>query len=60
VTLAVQVNGRLRGTVQVPAGADEMAVQQAALAEPNVQKHVAGQSIQQVVVVPGRVVNIVV
>ena len=60
VTLAVQVNGRLRGTVQVPAGADEAAVQQAALAEPNVQKHVAGRSIQQVVVVPGRVVNIVV
>jgi leucyl-tRNA synthetase len=56
----VQVNGRLRGTVQVPAGADEMAVQQAALAEPNVQKHVAGRSIRQVVVVPGRVVNIVV
>ncbi|RMD77835.1 MAG: leucine--tRNA ligase [Gammaproteobacteria bacterium] len=59
VELVVQVNGRLRGRVRVPAEADEEAIRRAALAEPNVQRHLAGKAVRKVVVVPGRLVNIV-
>jgi leucyl-tRNA synthetase len=59
ITLAVQVNGRLRDTIRVPAGADEAAVQAAALAQPNVRAHVGAQTVRRVIVVPGRIVNVV-
>jgi leucyl-tRNA synthetase len=59
VTLAVQVNGRLRDTIRVPAGADEAAVQAAALAQPNVRAHIGAQTVRRVIVVPGRIVNVV-
>jgi len=60
VTLVVQVNGKLRGRIDVPAGADNDTVAASALAEPNVQKFVAGQTIKKRVVVPGKLVNFVV
>ncbi|MCI0393845.1 MAG: leucine--tRNA ligase [Chloroflexi bacterium] len=60
MTIMVQVNGRLRDRITVPAGITDEALQQAALARPNIQRHVNGQTIQKVVVVPGQVVNIVV
>jgi leucyl-tRNA synthetase len=59
VTLAVQVNGRLRDTIRVPAGADDALVEAAALAQPNVQAHVGSQRVQRIIVVPGRIVNVV-
>ena len=59
LTVALQVNGKLRGTVQVPAEADKVALEQAALADPNVQRHTAGLTVRKVVVVPGKLVNIV-
>ncbi|MDT8307706.1 MAG: class I tRNA ligase family protein, partial [Anaerolineae bacterium] len=59
VTIAVQVNGRLRDTIRVPAGAEEAAIQAAALAQPNVQAHVGSQPVRRVIVVPGRIVNVV-
>ncbi len=59
VTMAVQVNGKVRGRIQVPADADEETVKAAALAEPNVAKHVAGRDLRRVIVVPGRLVNLV-
>jgi leucyl-tRNA synthetase len=60
VTLVVQVNGKLRGRVEVPADAAEDAVAEAALADPNVRKFVAGTQIRKRVVVPGKLVNFVV
>ena len=60
VAVAVQVNGKLRGTVTVPAEADRDAVLAAARAEPNVAKYLDGASVRKEVVVPGRLVNFVV
>ncbi|HEY5791267.1 MAG TPA: leucine--tRNA ligase, partial [Gammaproteobacteria bacterium] len=60
VELVVQVNGKLRGQVRVPAGCDRAALEAAALAEPNVQRFTAGKSLRKVIVVPGRLVNLVV
>ena len=59
VTLAVQVNGKLRGTIQVPAGAGREEAEAAALAEPNVAKFLDGLTVRKVIVVPGKIVNIV-
>ena len=60
VTLAVQVNGKLRATLEVPVSADRGTVEALALAEPNVQKFVEGVTVRKVIVVPGKIVNIVV
>jgi leucyl-tRNA synthetase len=60
VELVVQVNGKLRGSIRVPKGADRGAIEELARANPNVQRFVAGQSVKKVVVVPGRLVNLVV
>ncbi len=60
VELAVQVNGKLRGRVSVPADADEQAAVEAALAEPKVAAAVKGKAILKKIVVPGRLVNLVV
>ncbi len=60
VLLVVQVNGKVRGKVTVPAGADEEALRQAALAEPNVARTLEGQTVRKVIVIPGRLVNVVV
>ena len=59
VTLAVQVNGKLRGQVEVAPDAAREAIEAAALAEPTVAAFLAGQAVRKVIVVPGRVVNIV-
>ncbi|MFQ5488686.1 MAG: class I tRNA ligase family protein, partial [Gammaproteobacteria bacterium] len=60
VELVVQVNGKLRGRITVAADAPRQAIEAAALAEPNVQRFVEGQTVRKVIVVPGRLVNIVV
>ncbi|WP_127478826.1 leucine--tRNA ligase [Sulfurivermis fontis] len=60
IELVVQVNGKLRGKVNVPADADKAAVEQAALADENVQRFMAGQTVVKIIVVPGKLVNIVV
>jgi len=60
VKLAVQVNGKLRGTIDMPVDASRETVEAAALAEPNVAAFVAGQVPKKVIVVPGKIINIVV
>ena len=59
VTLVVQVNGKRRGEIEVSAEASEDALQEAALAVEAVQKHLEGRSPKKVIVVPGRLVNVV-
>jgi len=60
IELMLQVNGKLRGKIVVPAGADRAAIEAAARASPDVEKHAAGATVKKVVVVPGRLVNVVV
>ena len=57
--LAVQVNGKLRATIEVSVNAGRETVEALALAEPNVQKFMEGLSVRKVIVVPGKIVNIV-
>ncbi len=59
VTLAVQVNGKLRGSVEAPVGADKADVIAAARREENVARHLEGQTVRREVFVPGRLVNFV-
>ena len=60
VTLAIQVNGKMRGSLEVPRDAAEDDIRKQALAVPNVVKHLEGKTVRKVIVVPGRIVNIVV
>jgi leucyl-tRNA synthetase len=59
VTIAVQVNGKLRGEIEVAADASEEEVKSAALAQENVAKHLDNKKPTKVIYVPGRLVNVV-
>jgi leucyl-tRNA synthetase len=60
VELVLQVNGKVRGKLRVPAGANDGAIENAARTAPEVAKHAEGRAIRKVIVVPGRLVNVVV
>jgi leucyl-tRNA synthetase len=60
VEISVQVSGKLRARVRIPADAEEAAARAAALADPNVARHLEGRQPRRVVFVPGRLINIVV
>jgi leucyl-tRNA synthetase len=60
VTIAVQVNGKLRATIALPSGSDRQTAEAAALAEPNVLRDLAGKPPRRVIVVPDKIVNLVV
>jgi leucyl-tRNA synthetase len=60
IELMLQVNGKLRGAITVPATADKAAIEAAALASPDFAKFAEGRHAKKVIVVPGRLVNVVV
>ncbi len=60
VLIVVQVNGKVRGKVTVAAGAAEDDVRKAALEDSNVSRFIEGQTVRKVIVIPGRLVNVVV
>lgn len=60
LTIAIQVNGKLRATIEVPANATNEEYEAAAKAEPKIQVHLDGKTVRKVIVVPGKLVNIVV
>lgn len=60
IELVLQINGKHRGSLRMKVGADKTAIEQAALASDAAQKHMAGNPAKKVIVVPGRLVNIVV
>ncbi|MDT8306968.1 MAG: leucine--tRNA ligase [Anaerolineae bacterium] len=60
ITLVVQVNGKVRAKVEVPAGIDNAEAERIALAEENIRRYLDGRQPRKVIVVPGRLVNIVV
>jgi len=59
LTLAVQVNGKLRGTIEVPASASKDEAEALARAHPQVLAYLEGLTVRKVIVVPGKIVNIV-
>ena len=60
IEIPVQIQGKLRGRVVVPAGADAEAMKAAAAADPRIAEQLAGREIAKIVAVPGRLVNFVV
>ena len=60
ITLVVQVNGKVRDKLEVPAGIEEAAAQELALASPRVKSYTDGKSVSKTIFVPGRLVNLVV
>jgi leucyl-tRNA synthetase len=60
IELVVQVNGKLRARISIAADAGDGAAREAALADPNVQKFIGIAAVRKVVVVPGKLVNVVV
>ena len=60
IEIPVQVNGKLRAVVRVPADVDQETLQEAIMADAKVQAAVAEKQIVKVIVVPGKLVNIVV
>jgi leucyl-tRNA synthetase len=60
VTVAVQVNGKLRATLELARGADQAAVQAAALADERVRRYVDGAELRKVIHVPDKLLNLVV
>jgi leucyl-tRNA synthetase len=59
IDLVLQVNGKTRGTIRVAAGADKPAIEAVASAAPEVAKFGDGKPVRKIVVVPGRLVNVV-
>jgi leucyl-tRNA synthetase len=59
ITLVVQVNGKLRDRITVPVGISEVDAKTIALASESVQKHLEGKAPRKVIIVPGKLVNIV-
>ena len=59
IEMVVQVNGKVRAKMEVPTGADKSALEASALAQENVKRFLEGVSVRKVIVVPGKLVNIV-
>jgi leucyl-tRNA synthetase len=60
IEMMIQVNGKLRGSVTVPKDMDKAAIEKLAIEQPCVQKYLEGVSIKKVIVVPGKLINVVV
>jgi leucyl-tRNA synthetase len=60
VQMVIQVNGKLRAHISVAVDADEGVVRAAALADPNVRKFIGSAAVRKVIIVPGKLVNVVV
>ena len=60
IPLAVQVNGKLRASINIGSGLDKEAIFSEALKDANVARHVEGKTIRKEIYVPGRLVNFVV
>ena len=60
IELVVQVNGKLRAQIRVAREADRTTIERTALAHEHIQKTIAGQTVKKIIMVPGRLINIVV
>jgi leucyl-tRNA synthetase len=59
ITIAVQLNGKMRATLEIARDQPEAEVREAALAVDKIQQAVAGKEVRRVIVVPNRIVNVV-
>ena len=59
IELVLQVNGKTRGAIRVPASADRAAIEALAAASPETARFTEGRPVKKVIVVPGRLVNVV-
>jgi leucyl-tRNA synthetase len=60
VTLAVQINGKLRSQIEVVTGASREQVENAAMADPAITKFLGGSTVKKIIIVPGKIINIVI
>ena len=60
VEIPVQINGKVRGKVRIPAGADQATAEKIALADPKIAENLSGKQIVKVIYVPDRLLNFVV
>ena len=60
IEIGVQVNGKVRGTITINKDEDEEVVKQKALEVDNVKKHIDGKEVVKIIVIKGKIVNIVV
>jgi leucyl-tRNA synthetase len=60
ITLVIQILGKTRGTLQVPAQATPEQLEQYATASPVTQRYLEGKQVKKVIVVPGKLVNFVI
>lgn len=60
IDMVVQVNGKLRGQIRVPKTADKAAIEQLALNDDSVRRHTEGKPVKKLIVVPGKLINVVV
>jgi leucyl-tRNA synthetase len=60
ITLVIQVNGKVRGNIQVPSGADKAALEDYARASDTAQRYLEGKEIKKVIAVPGKLINFVI
>jgi leucyl-tRNA synthetase len=60
IELVIQINGKLRGKVMIPAGLDDEAIKEKAFSESKIKEHLKDKPLKKVIVVKGRLVNIVV
>ena len=59
VTVVIQLNGKLRSKMEVPANAPKEDVERMALADPNIAPRLSGLTVRKIVVIPGKLVNVV-
>ena len=59
LTVVIQINGKLRGKIEVPASASKEEIERLALTEQNIVRHLEGLTVRKVVVIPGKLVNVV-
>ncbi len=59
LTIVIQINGKLRGKIDVPASASKEEIEKIAQEEPNIQKHLDGLTVRKIIVIPQKLVNIV-
>jgi leucyl-tRNA synthetase len=59
LTIMVQVNGRLRDRVEAPVDVSDQELEQLVLAREKVQRHLNGKEVRKLIIVPGRLVNVV-
>ena len=59
-SLVVQVNGKLRGHVEIRSEADESEIREAVLSDEKIARHLGDQDVRKVIVVPGKLVNVVI